>query len=279
MIDISLTYYPGKWHRLLYLFKRSIFKGYAPIEYQRKAPEKWDELTEKDILAISRANFMLGDKEVKKIYLACHFLNLPFFIFKKMSLSDVNHVYEHINTLLDENTLAKTLVKEFHIRGADFIGPADYGANICFLEFIKADSYYGQFTKSKNLDFLNLLVATLYRPLRDDLDEEHIAFNGDMRTPFNEFHIKERAKKMKRVQLAHRYAILLQYAGLRQWIQNKYPETFRERKSSKFGWSGVIVSLAGEKFGDDDAVANKNIHAIFTHLEMSSIEADKYNSK
>jgi len=59
-------------------------------------------------------------------------------------------------------------------------------------------------------------------------------------------------------------------------LQERYPETFSGGKPSRHGWAGVIVSLAGEKFGDDDAVASKNIHAIFTHLEMTLEELHQH---
>lgn len=279
MIQLNITYYPGRWFRWLYVFRFKVFNGVRPLEYQRTVPGKWDEFTLADIRAVAKAVYLLRDKTVQKIFIAWHFLSLPFPVFRNMSYSDVLHVYRHLSSLLEENTLAKTLLKQVSIRGTVFLGPGDFARNMTFLEFIKADTFYCQYKANPSAQALNNLAATLYRPRRSDVDEKDVSFNGDMRIPFNEYQVAARAKTFRSLSRVDRYVILMQYAGLRAWLQRKYPETLRYNKPGQFGWAGLIVSLAGPKFGDDDHVANKFIHAILTHMEMSMIEANKTRSK
>jgi hypothetical protein len=262
----------------MYPFNRKVLKGYFPLEFCKEVPQKWEELSANDLRALAKGNFLIRDLATKKFYLVCHFLNIPFFVFAAMSRLDVIHVYEHVSELMGENSLSKTLIKKVRVGFKAWIGPEDKAANISFLEFIKADTCYVRFIRTNDLKYLNELVATLYRPERTDLSPDDESYRGDMRVPFNEYHVAEMGVLAGKIRLIDRYAILLQYSGLRNWLQQRYEKTFSGTGSSKHGWAGVIISLAGEKFGDDDQVSAKFLHAILTHLEMSQEEIEKYKS-
>jgi len=276
MFNVSVSYYPSKWHRKCYFLNPEIFKGFKAISYERTLPQKWDEFTARDLKAIARANFLMEDKAVKQIYLAHHFLRLPIWVFHHLGITDAMHVYNHISAMLDENTLARTIIKSLDVSFRKrLIGPADYASNLTFLEWIKVDLFYSKFMQTKDETFLNKLIAVLYREKRDDVDEFDLEYRGDMRIPFNEYQVQERAVLIAKLEKATKYSILLQYSGLRKWIQSKYQETFKEKKSGQFGWAGLIISLAGDKFGKDDEVAGTLLHAILIHLEMTEVQAQK----
>ena len=269
MITIKLQYWPTAWWQRLVLFRTDAFCASRPVVLERHLPKSWNELNPAQLRALAKTNFILKSESAKKIYLCYRFLKVPLWFFLRINSQDLLYIYNHLSAMMGNNTLSKTILSKVRVGLGCWLGPDHYGKNMSFLEFIKADNYYSAFMQSGNTEHLNHLVAVLYRPSRTDLWQESPDFKGDERIPLNEYHITDRAKQARRIHLVDRYAILLQYAGLRAYLQQRYPETFSGGKPSRFGWAGVIISLSGEKFGDDDAVASKNIHAILTHLEIT----------
>lgn len=269
MISVLLHYWPTGLLQRLRLMRWSAWQRTRPVVLERRLPQSWNELTAGQLRALAKTNFMLQSEAAKKLYLCYRFLRVPFWLFLRFPRHDLLYIYRHLSTLMGDNNLSRTLLTKVRVGLDVWIGPDHYGKNMSFLEFIRADTAYSSFLQGGAMTHLNTLVAVLYRPSRSDVFESAPEFKGDERIPLNEYHLAERARQASRIRPVDRYAILLQYAGLRRYLQERYPETFSGGKSSRFGWAGVIVSLSGEKFGDDDAVAGKNIHAIFTHLEMT----------
>lgn len=269
MIQVTLHYWPQNFFERLRLLRHKAWQRSRPVMLRRELPRSWDELTPRQLRALAKANFLLHSKSARQLYLCHGFLQLPFWLFLRISRRDLFDIYRQLSDCMGENTLSRTLLRTVRCGSIHWHGPQDHGRNMSFLEFIKADTAYAAFLANHDTVHLNTLVATLYRPASQAQSRTTPGYNGDPRIPLNEYHLSGRALQAAKVPLVDRYAILLQYAGLRQYLQLRYPKTFSGGKPSRFGWAGVIVSLAGEKFGDDDAVAGKNIHAILTHLEMS----------
>lgn len=276
MITVSLHYWPSGFLQRLLLWRAAPWQRWRPAVLERHLPQSWNELTPRQLRSLAKSHFLIKSEAAKQLYLCYRFLNIPFWLFLRLQRSDVLHLYEHLSKLLGDNNLSRTLLTRVRSGLEHWIGPDHYGKNMSFLEFIRADTAYTSFLQGGEFIHLNTLAAVLYRPSRTDVFISAPDFNGDERIPLNEYHLAERVRQASRIPLVDRYAILLQYAGLRHYLQERYPETFSGGKPSRHGWAGVIVSLAGEKFGDDDAVASKNIHAIFTHLEMTLEELHQH---
>lgn len=275
MIDITLKYYPGRLERFFHLFNRSVFSGNQPLTIVKSVPQNWNELNCDQLLAISRATFLLKDRSVQKIFVAHRFLNLPFRVFKRISVSDINYLYRHVSRLFGENNLRRTVIDCFYVGSKKFIGPADAGSNMSFDEFAKADKFYSQFLKSKNESDLDRLLACMYREKNAELNPKDINFNGDLRVPFNEYHVENRAVQITTLDRDYKYAILLQYSGFRKFLQDRYPLTFSSGEPSKYGLPGMVVELAGEKFGNPDQTFKTNLHAILIYTEQCLQKANK----
>lgn len=273
MSTLALHIYPrGVLQRLrLWSWQRT-----RPVVLKRHLPKDWNQLTRGQLRALARGSFLIKGEAARRLYLCYRFLRIPFWVFLRLQRRDLEQIYDQLSTQLRENNLSRTLLTKVRVGMERWIGPDHYGKNMTFLEFIRADTAYSAFLQGGAMTHLNLLAAVLYRPSRSDAFYSAPEFNGDERIPLNEYHLAARSRKAARIPLVDRYAILLQYAGLRRYLQERYPETFSGGKPSRHGWAGVIVSLAGEKFGDDEAVAGKNIHAIFTHLEMTLEELHQH---
>lgn len=275
MISVTLTYYPGRLRRWLNFFNRPVFVGNQPEYFTRQLPEKWNELNRDQLLAISRATFLQRDRSLQKIFIAHKFLKLPFGVFRKIALTDIDAVYNSMSERMGENNLYKTLITDFTLRAVKYYGPSDMGNNLTLDEFAKADKHYSAFTSRKNVDDLDKLIACLYREKRSDLKQTDREYDGDLRVPFNEYHVANRALRVHRLSDDIKYAILLQYSGFRKFLQDRYPLTFSGGESSKYGISGMVVELAGPKFGTTDETFKSNIHPILIYTEQALQKADK----
>ena len=276
MFKATVNYTPTGLNKLFYLFKPGVAFKKKDIRLVRNLPSKWEEITADHIRALAKARFLIEDLDEKRQYLVLRFLDIKPWVLSEIPLDDVETISTHINKLLGENTLAHWPLKSVFVGlHHQWIGPEIRGASMSFLEFIEADRYYTRFVSSRKMEWLDMLCAILYRPVGNaSLTDPD--FNGDMRIPMNAYECKKRALKCHRISAVDKYVILYQYEGFRNWIQASYPMTFSESGGkSKHGMGGLVISLAGQKFGDDKAVEQKKLHVILTSIEMAREEAEK----
>lgn len=72
-------------------------------------------------------------------------------------------------------------------------------------------------------------------------------------------------------------AVAVSFRAMRLWLKDLYPLTHRPSTEKKrdFGPYGLIVDLAGDKFGTTRQVNYSEIHEIFTYLEKAAELAEK----
>lgn len=281
MVSCQIEYYTHGLSRFFFLFNREKRKGYNPVEFARELPQKWNELTKKQLLAIARAQ-LFKDPHVQQMHLAKHFLNIPFYALADMGEDNLQLINEEISKLLEVNLCTKIFIQSVITFSGKWIGPKDAGSNMVFVEWINADRYYANYVKTKETKWLNHLIATLYRPHDKHMSESHPLYAGDLRVKLNEFHIVNRAKHCRIIPMATRIAILLQYVGFRNWLEKKYPETFSEREKKKRvgGMNALMIDLAGTKMGaTSDDVAYRPLHEVMIHLENSALLYNELDKK
>ncbi len=132
-----------------------------------------------------------------------------------------------------------------------YYGPSAELANVSFLEFAFADAYFVAYANTQEAQWLDLLVATLYRPGRR-LAEGLAA--GDRRLPFNEHLIEVQAARLARLPRLLRLAILTWYRGCRHALEQRYPHVFtpaheEQAKAHPDGWAYVLREMSGAAFG------------------------------
>jgi hypothetical protein len=187
------------------------------IEFDGKAKKvaaTWDELSRRQLellLPILYGNYSDANQlriEVLEVLLG---VSRPLLL----RLTDVHlvQVFWLTDFLLAEPiTLTRQLLPE--VKPArllpTYYGPAAELANVSFLEFAFADAYFVAYANSQQVEWLDQLVATLYRPGRRMV--EALAA-GDRRQPFNEHVIEAQAGRLARLPRLTRLAILTWYRG------------------------------------------------------------------
>lgn len=161
-------------------------------------------------------------------------------------------------------------------------GPADDFSNCSYLEYAKTDVRFMKFfaSESKDVDALNELIAVIYRPKKWFLffRKKFGNYNGDIRRKYNDTFVNRYKNKINRLPWQTKYTIFLFVYGVRKQIEADYPHIFQkseESKTNNFGHAGIIVELAGAKFGNPDQTAETPLHTIMIHLEQLSIDAEE----
>lgn len=149
-----------------------------------------------------------------------------------------------------------------------YYGPAAELANVSFLEFAFADAYFVAYANSQEVQWLDQLVATLYRPGRRMA--KGLAA-GDRRQPFNEHLIEAQAARLARLPRLTRLAILTWYHGCRRALEQRYPLVFtaageQQDKGHPDGWGYVLREMSGQAFGNYDETARQLAHQVLAKM-------------
>ena len=241
MIDIAIQY-------PFLLFKRKA-KG--------SAPTSWEDLTERQFIAISRTvdglepdfRFMSILTGIKESLLK----KLPPF-----SLLKLTEGIEFIGKA--GNVYSRFVVRE--LPGTDFIAPKPKLDSLSFGQFIFADAYYSDWMIGKDIKQLNNLVATLYLLPGEKFDSDTIA---------------ERVWTICNIDLDIRKAVAFNYGLILTWLQGCYPLIFREPdhnvdtglkpvSTSRSGWLTLFESMVGDDLINRERYAELPIHTVLRHL-------------
>jgi len=179
------------------------------------------------------------------------------------------------------NNLTRQLLPVVKIGLKKLYGPADELANLSFVEFIKAESAYIAYAKTRDPEALNLLVAILYRPKRKDYSPQSPDFDGDIREKYNDHLVGDRVKLVSRLPLSTRQAIFLFYDGCRALILKQYPNVFRKPKDDDAkgrGWGHVLRNLAGS-VNEYERTAFQPLGTVLSDLDMAIQESDEMQEK
>jgi len=176
-----------------------------------------------------------------------------------------------LNFIFDEDAkieLTKNLFPELKVGENTFVGPVDGLDNICFGEFVACEQFYEAYTTTKNIEYLRMLVATLYRFANTDFDPLAADTTGDERERFNTNNIKARTKLFMRCGIEYLKAVELFYVSCRNKIVDANPNIFEGGSGSdKSSWSAVLLNLARVKGIDDELLEQKLFSTVLMDLE------------
>lgn len=201
------------------------------MNVQIHIPLNYDQLTEKQLRNIAFIRYQnLGlAKELKG---------------KALEAINKNAYYKMVRELLRGNGLFKLLVslrtvpiseylphvqwvfgkidrtkfpKQIKIKGVKYYGPYDRMVNVTVGEFSFADALWYHWDQTNNKAYLDLLCASLYRPLNA---------NGKKRRPFSKLWAEKHANLFQKVPLKLKLAIALAYEGSRNHKVGLYPTVF-----------------------------------------------------
>jgi len=217
-------------------------------------PTSWDELTEKQLIEISRN---LNGREID-----FHFLSVLTSIsarfLKKLSpfqLLKLSREINFIGNVVDYHNMF--IIRR--LKGTKLYAPKSKLAGMTFGQFIFADSFYNDWITTNDETALNNLVATLYLRPGEKFDNETIA---------------GRASAIANVDIDVLKSIAINYGLILMWIQSAYPLVFaseakqsvRPSAASQSAWLKLFDTLVGDDLINRDRYAKLPIHTVLTYL-------------
>lgn len=221
-------------------------------------PNNWNELTQKQLLWLASVDFnkldlrmfrfdlfrVITEIKVKKFRVYLHNEYCYRIKYKRkiylISVNDLTEILEQLfdflfkkrveqtkygneTTLYVDSKLYKNLLPYIKKGFRKYYGPADALTNITFEEYIRASVCYNNYVKHNKSDYLDMLIATLYRKTES---KQVAKINGDCRVAFNDNTISENALKFKNLSPVIKNAIMLYYSGSSYFLMKRYPEVF-----------------------------------------------------
>lgn len=233
---------------------------YPFMNFKRKAvgkvPASWEELTERQFLAISRVidgadpdyHFLATMTGIKKDLL------------KRLSAYEMLKLSEGIDFI----GKAGSFYSDFIIRELpwkNLTAPKPKLSGLTFGQFIFADAYYNDWSLLYNETALNKFIASLYLLPGEKFNNENTA---------------ERIEPIGNIDINIRKAIALNYSLITIWLQKAYPLIFVEHeagtrsedlpKPQTSGWLNLFESMVGEDLINRDRYAELPLHTVFKHL-------------
>jgi hypothetical protein len=253
------------------------------IHYQKKIfvlPDNWNELTGKQLIAISK---ILNHKNIKpeaaELQILKVLLQKSSFGFGFLKTDIKARLLPYIQWIAETETpLTENLLPSYrkNIFSKKLFGAANEFNNLKMIEFHYTEVAYQFFINSNEEDYLNDLVAVLYRTKKENYNSNRDS-DGDIRIEFKDAEIAYHKKIVSKWSMAVKHAILMWYVGCRQMLVEDYPLVYggsntADTSNYYAGLYTMMRSVAGEKIGTIEKVEQLNVHT--AHLELTCIIED-----
>jgi hypothetical protein len=142
--------------------------------------------------------------------------------------------------------------------------PADKLNGIVGFEFMFADDNYISYHKYNKPEYLDKLIASIYRPKK--------IFSAE-RVQFNKNKIEKYARSASKLSNAKKQLILLWYIGCRNHIVAKNKHIFpgdTDNESQSGSFLSLILALSNGSFGTFDQTGNTSLHLLFMDIKEAA---------
>lgn len=177
----------------------------------------------------------------------------------KLQNEELYRLTELTNFIFEANTLTVCPIQSIKTLFTKLVAPNDKLGNLTAFEFAFADAFFMKYIDNSDIFQLDLMIATLYRPLR---------WSG-RRKAFDKDKIESYLPAVQKLSYAEKQSILLWYQGCRITIIEDNRALFSKENQSSAknkGWISVILAMSGDKFGSFDQTGNTDLHLIFMEL-------------
>lgn len=201
--------------------------------------------------------------------------NLFDFLFRTEEMED-GSVKIHLDSHLTLN-----LIPRFKVSGINYYGPAGKLFNVTLSEYIHAETNLSRYAKTKEIRYLDNLIAILYRPEgKHHQDSEE--YSGDRRAPFNDHRFEERAGRISKMTHNLKMCIYLFYQGCQWWYQQQFPHVFKPgtgKADNNLGFLNLVDALTGGDVTKTKEIQQTLLMDVMVHLERSAAEYEKTEEK
>jgi len=239
-------------------------------------PEKWNELSRKQLIRIMEVFHKDVTVEKANVLFFRTMAGLSWFRMKTRLIDVLEHMHlvEWLYEENDENLLTRNLIPEYK----DFHGPADDFGNVSVLEYFWGEFFFQKWEETGEQQHLDMLAATLYRPLRKGVYDHKVNPDNDHREPFNQNLIETYYTTVCKWPKPVKLAIAKLYRNNFIAIRNKYPDPFESSggSPSRFGFVPLLRDVAESgHYGTFSDVEKMNIHLFFMDLCISMERSKK----
>lgn len=177
--------------------------GFVPLVFKRELPECWDDLTPRQLLAVSQM-FCYNHPDYRFISKLCR---IPAVITKKIHPFITFQLLEELSFMHDLSPRNTIIIKQM----GDGHAPQSRLEGTDFGQFIFIDTYFQDFSETNNDEHLHKFLAALYTPAGKR---------------FSEKTIKHRTRHFEKVSRHEKQAAIINYGLIREWLQDAYPLIF-----------------------------------------------------
>jgi hypothetical protein len=165
-----------------------------------------------------------------------------------------------VDWCLAEPLFHQSLVPHVTVKGVLYEGPRNMLSRWPVAQWIFADANLRMLADTGDAKHLDNLLGCLYAPANAQWHNDDIETYGAALSALD-----DRTK----------LAAVLNYRGLRGWLAAKYWRAFKGGKEDPHGPEGMVVRLAGPKFGDVEEVWYKPLSSVMVHVEQSLLEQEE----
>ncbi|UOR06748.1 hypothetical protein MUN82_06515 [Hymenobacter aerilatus] len=249
----------------------------GPKRYQ--VATSWNQLKRAQLLQIVRVLYGPKSHYPLKLRLLSVISGAPLDDLLRRPAVQMVQLYPLTDFLFDEEQyLTEQLLPEVRVPvqhvsqwRARWVGPRSSFRNLLFGEFIFADTYFRLYATRQSAEALDLLVATLYRPMVPGLGPRHPQWQGDRREPFNEHRTEYYVKHLRTIPDAEKLAIYTWYRGCRQQLEREFPEVFEAAETTANAqasdWGRVLRKLSGGAFGPLEQTARQHARTVLAEMQ------------
>lgn len=273
--------------------------------WRRQLPESWE-----DIPAKRRGRYydrLIGNEQEGVRQVLRQLLRLPAWALRAMNADQVGTLTAALAWMPPRPDCVHIPFPSFTHRGVVYHLPKPKGQNVCCLEYPLADDYYLKFYNTGDPEALLCLVAVLCR--EEKPDRARALSSGDMRVPiFSRAEAEARATRLAGMPPYLQYAVLLYFAGLKEYIYKTYkawlfeeddvvedeeeetedgeddadpeeedrPQEAAAPSGPDFGWWGIYQEAAeAGLFGTLEQVYQASFHDVAMWLIRQRVKADQ----
>lgn len=146
-----------------------------------------------------------------------------------------------------------------------YYGPADLMKDCTINEFSFAFGCYSLYNQSKQEKYLDSLVAVLYRP-----KNKNYLLDGQLREPFNNKKMRFRENRIKKLNPKYRVAVMLFFDGVLEHLKARYPLIFRRAEAgARAGGSfhSTLMEMSGGVFVELDKILEQDMYMVLDRLQ------------
>ncbi|QTE38494.1 hypothetical protein J3L18_05300 [Mucilaginibacter gossypii] len=260
-------------------------KGATLYRETHTAPASWAEMTRKHLIIWAASLSSKLTIELASRIMAAMLYRIPEKLFICIPDNAADDLVKSVKFLFGKNLLSNWLISSIWQGVFKYHGPKNGLANVTIYEFGLCEHCYDKFQLTKNHEYIDTLMAILYRPRR------FWGIDDDIRVKLTTFGYVRRAKRFKSVSIGVKVAVLLNYEGCRNALHLKYKEVFTPGKKAKKGaekqqkpeitpWPKIIEAGANDIFGTLADTKTSNLHDFLSRLNtrnklQKELEANK----